>query len=150
MTLFEKCVMCHEDQFKYIMKQPCPKCKNIYFCSLCLDSYFKRCSTSCCQCKMKSIVLYHLIHMIYLDYVVMLLNCFMYFYSSNGLQNFILCANYSLCISMLLRLIYFDVRLMDYFNLLSNVLLCLLVKSDFHILQTAYIFYVVFYVIQKF
>ncbi len=150
MTLFEKCILCHEDQFKYIMKQPCPKCKTIYFCSLCLHSYFKNCSTSCCQCKEKCIISHYMIQMIYLDYVVMLLNCFMYYYSSNGLQNFILCTNYSLCISMLLRLIHFDVRLMDYFNLISNVLLCLFVTTDIHVLQTTYIFFIVFYVIQKF
>ena len=150
MTLFEKCVMCHEDQLKYIMKQPCPNCKTIYFCSLCLHSYFNRCSTSCCQCKKKNIDLYQMMYMIYLDYVIMLFNCVLYFCSSNDLHSFILCSNYVLCTSMLLRLIRSDVRLLDYFNILSNVLLSLFVKTDFHILQMTYIFYVVFYVIQKF
>jgi hypothetical protein len=149
MTLYEKCVLCHEEQFKYIMKQPCPKCKTIFFCNSCLDSYFKQCSTSCCQCKTRNIEAYHTIHMIYSDYVMMLFNIFIYYYSTNQLQTFILCANYSLCISMLLRLIMFDVRLLDCFNIITNFLLCLFVTNDVHILQMTYMFYIVVYIVQK-
>jgi hypothetical protein len=148
MTLFEKCVFCHEEQIKYFMKQPCPKCKTIYFCRTCLDSYFKKCSTSCCQCKTKQIDLHYIIHMIQIDYIMMLFNIFLYYYN-NGFHNLILCANYLLCTSMLLRVLLLDVRLLDYFNIITNVFIYLLSSTENYFLQVAYFFYITIYITQK-
>lgn len=145
---YEKCIICHDSQIKILMKRPCQYCKNVYFCSFCLHEYLHDYSSQCCHCKRFIHELYK-IRQIQSDYVMMILNIFIFYMTSS--TNLSLIANYLLCSTMLLRLIHVDVRLADYTNIFLNVFIFLV--TDFtlksRILELVYPLYLVIYVVEK-
>ena len=147
---FDSCIICGDDKLKCLLKKPCKQCKTIFFCKNCLHFYFKNYSNSCIQCKRKQINLYYTIYLVQIDYIMMIINIFAYYFTYKG-QFVILLTNYLLSTSMLLRILLFDVWIFDYLNIFTNIFILMFFSKyfDYIFLQIVYFLYVFVYSVLK-